>query len=331
MKTLLHLCLLCAITTLINAQPVLTKNITPTLGSSYVAKIIELESFDPGLAGANQTWDFSAIDESTATSLTLNILDPASVTNGPEFEDVDFVYNIQEFDIFNYYRVDQDSLTLIGQANIFDGNVDLLITYSNFEDGIHFPLRFGDAHDYFSRLEKFVYGYSIGIEERNGNTFADAYGTLKTPFGTYSNVMRVKVTVNNNFVIRTNYLWMDANSFIPIMFYEFTNDPVDQSFIYYTNFEQNPSSSHSNYIDLGNHSIYLDENQEIVVDVTHPDIQYPLHIQVADSNGSLFHQEIMEYPRPMHRISLPAGVSKGFKVISLNGKNVKTSKLLVYP
>ena len=332
MKQVLYILTLCTLYISLYGQPVLTKNISPELGTSLEGKLLEIESIDAGPAGANQTWDFSNLNGINVFDLTFNILDPSTIPNGPVFDDAEFVYNIEEFDIFNYYKIDQDSLTLVGHANISeDGYIDLLTNYLNVEDGIHFPLRFGDSHNYYSRFERIVAGYNIGILERNGTTFADGYGTLKTPYGTYSNVMRIKVTQTTGENTLTNYLWMDQGSFIPILFIELYEDPEETDFIYYTNFEQTASSTKDiPFLGLEDERIFLTTEGNISIALSNPEIAFPLSIQLMDVNGSLIHQEIINQRKENHVVNLNQNISAGYKMLFLRSENVRGSRKILF-
>lgn len=48
----------------ISAQPVITDAITPEIGDTWGLTFMEINNFDPGLGGPNQTWDFSNLDVS---------------------------------------------------------------------------------------------------------------------------------------------------------------------------------------------------------------------------------------------------------------------------
>ena len=106
--------------------------------------------------------------------------------------------------------------------------------YTDAEDGLHIPLTYQDSYSYYSYFEQYVFGSFLAENDRNGSVMADGYGTLITPNGTYSNVLRVKIQETSFGFTNTQYAWYDVNNFTPIFVYEESDDPETPPSLYFS-------------------------------------------------------------------------------------------------
>lgn len=161
------------------AQPVLTSVVAAPMGTKTYGYAIT-GSFSHTAAGAAQSWDYSTVAHDTSdfyfvevpySNLTQQIKD--TFPNGN---------NASEY-IQNGAKV----ATIVGHfGTTFQATLGLAFNPAGFQKYptpdtfLTIPMNYQDAFD------KRVY---------------EAYGTLKTPFGTYTNVIRIKedVAVNNKF------------------------------------------------------------------------------------------------------------------------------------
>lgn len=241
MKRFYLLFLLFTSVSYVGAQPIITADIAPSPGDSWPITLLStIENFSPGPGGLNQTWNFSELNVSGALELEIQIFDQSDLVGGPTFEGVDFVWHLNGFDVYNYYAVNQDSLFQLAGAAFTASSIDIETVFTDPEDGLHFPLEFGDNYDYFSRFDQIVFGIPLGTQERYGNFHADGYGTVITPKGTYQNVLRIINTQVSNGITSVQYAWMDAENFIPILLYEESDDPETEPSVYFS--EPQPSS-----------------------------------------------------------------------------------------
>jgi hypothetical protein len=165
------------------AQPTLTATgINPVIGESFTLNN-STASISPGSAGASQTWDLSSMS-GTSGGLT-NVVDPSTTPNGTSFPGSNIAWSNSTGGSVSYYKTSATALQLYG---MIAGTT--LMPYSNPEDFLHFPFAYTNTYSDPWAVQFLSGGYTF---YRTGTTTvtADSYGTLITPNGTYSNVMRV--------------------------------------------------------------------------------------------------------------------------------------------
>lgn len=199
------------------AQPTLTATgINPVLGDNLT--YFNTNYVSAGSSGPSQTWNLSTMS-GTSGGLT-TIVTPASTTNGSSFSSSTVAAENVSSGSDSYYKT---SATALQNSGIDAGGT--VITYSNFEDYLHFPFSYTNTYT-DTWAATFFSGYQFW---RTGYTTvtADGYGTLITPSGTYTNVMRVHfvqiyqdsafpgtpyvITYNND-----QYFWYKEGVHLPI-------------------------------------------------------------------------------------------------------------------
>lgn len=168
------------------AQPVLTATgINPVIGessTSYTAAYVA-----PGGSGPGQTWNFSSMS-GTSTGLT-SVVAPSSTPHAASFPNANISFYNPTSAYASYYKTSTTALQNYGTAGT------VVIPYTNPEDMLHFPFTylntFTDA--WTGQFQSGTYTYT-----RKGTTTvtADGYGTLITPGGTFTNVLRVHFVEN---------------------------------------------------------------------------------------------------------------------------------------
>ena len=199
------------------AQPTLTATgINPVIGDNLT--YFNGNYVSPGSSGASQTWNLSTMSGTSGGLIT--IVTPASTTNGSNFSSSTVAGENVSSGTDSYYKT---SATALQNSGIDAGGT--LITFSNFEDYLHFPFSFSNSYT-DTWAAQFFSGYQFW---RTGYTTvtADSYGTLITPNGTYTNVMRIHfvqiyqdsaypgfpyvITYNND-----QYIWYKEGVHLPI-------------------------------------------------------------------------------------------------------------------
>jgi hypothetical protein len=163
------------------AQPTITATGTnPMVGDVVVLNQGNYAS--PGSAGANQTWDLSAIG--TGTGQTTTMVTPSSTPNGSSFSSS----NVCASPGSGYYSYYTTSASAWQNAGVVGPSGT--IPYNDKEDLLRFPCTYNSTYTDAFAANWTSSGYPA---YRSGNVIvtADGYGTLTTPAGTYSNVMRV--------------------------------------------------------------------------------------------------------------------------------------------
>jgi hypothetical protein len=226
MKIKLCLCLSAVLWyTVSMSQPVLTSGgINPVVGESYSHTVGSYAS--PGSAGASQSWDISSITGSS--SGLVSVVAPASTINGASFPGSNVAYSYSSGSVI-YLKTSASALQNYGAYSN-----SVVMPYSNPEDLLRFPVHYNDTYvDPFST--QFVNSGYTYYRSGTATVTADAWGTLTTPAGTYTNVMRVHLVeayqdsadFGGPFIITYNndeYLWYKEGTHIQLAWvYTITN------------------------------------------------------------------------------------------------------------
>jgi hypothetical protein len=173
------LLLLCLMSTLSIAQPVLdSSNTCPAMGDVFIVANCN-GAVNIGSAGANQTWDlstFSATNSTTYACMSASgSLFPASSVK------------LNSLTSSMYYKGNASSLEVTGIENTGAG---VNYTYSNTEKLLTFPFQLGD-----SLTDTWANSFDNGLtffRQGTSHVLADGYGTVILPVGTFGNVLRVR-------------------------------------------------------------------------------------------------------------------------------------------
>lgn len=316
----------------LNAQPIISEGIIPEIGDEWRVTFLETNNFAPGLGGVDMLWDFSNIDTSMAIGINMKIVDPAMISDGPNFPTADFVWWLQEFDAYNYYEVTDDSVSLVGGATIANGEIDFLTTFIDPEDGLHLPLEHGDSYTYYSFFDQTVIGIPIGTNERTGMVVADAYGTLITPKGTYENILRLVITETSFGFTSTQYAWYDVNNFVPVFLYESSDDPELTPSLYFSDPKMNTTATTNIFEELPTWKTWYNTAEQ-ALHVEWPDLEESVEtkIRVFTMDGQLIKTDETDFTFGKHQISLPKQPNLSSVIVNLEvGQQQASRKVLIF-
>ncbi|MES2681250.1 MAG: T9SS type A sorting domain-containing protein [Bacteroidota bacterium] len=184
------------------SQPVISNgNNIPAAGLSAPFSS-NIASSGTGNAGANQTWNYSAL--AFSTSGTVTTIDPASSTFSSAFSSANYAYVLAN--TYSYFKstgakteVQAYSITSPGSGNDYTPNPRTLLK---------FPFNFGDTEtDTWQKVNGSVNTVTLTY---------DGYGTLIMPARTYSNVVRVKEDYGNGAI---DYQWYILNPLMSVLAY----------------------------------------------------------------------------------------------------------------
>lgn len=178
---------LCLVSLTNQAQPVLTSSVLPSINHHSIFQNFDAENFNPGPSGANVTWDFSNIVETS--KLNVYYKDPNTVIGSSGYPSSNYcITGDGEYKIF--YSKSSNNLEHVG--SIYTGGSNLHL--SNPELVYNFPMGYEDA--FLDTFNGYVDWLTI-IYDRWGTSKAeaDAYGTLILPNKTINNVLRIKTVV----------------------------------------------------------------------------------------------------------------------------------------
>lgn len=167
------------------AQPVIqSSDFYPSIGETFT--IHEANYMNPGSSGNNVTWDLSGLNSNSTISLNILPADPNFPNSTHQFE---FVGQVD-----NHLKLTPQAFEIVGEVTPFE-NIDYSDPIKIFE----FPMTIGDQ---FTDIFSGVFDQSGTSIQRSGSidVEVDGYGTLITPQGTFTDVLRIHSirTVNDD-------------------------------------------------------------------------------------------------------------------------------------
>ncbi|MCX6230966.1 MAG: T9SS type A sorting domain-containing protein [Bacteroidetes bacterium] len=200
----------------LKAQPVITANVLPVVGDTM------LMSFDStlisaGVSGANVNWDFSAVLHQDFYFQRI-YLSPANTPYSATFPSAVLCRTDGIGSAYSYWNNSNSSKSVcygfVEPNNYTQHYNNLPISYYKF------PISFGNAYvDSVSAVTN--PGNIIGPGKYYFN--ADAWGSIKLPNKTVSNVLRTKSVLYigdstiNSYSLTTEYAWYQANKKEPLL------------------------------------------------------------------------------------------------------------------
>jgi hypothetical protein len=166
-------------------QPVLTaESIDFQVGDEYTMydALYEL----PSAAGAGVTWDFSGLSDTS--SISMRLLEPSTTPAGNNFPSSTVAWHsFRNPQLWRYYTQEAGALVEQGLTELPNS-----VVYSDEKRLFDYPLEYGDVF-----TDQFAGTYNSGglPIDRSGtvNCEIDGYGTIITPIGTFTDVLRVKI------------------------------------------------------------------------------------------------------------------------------------------
>lgn len=188
------------------SQTITATGSTPLAGE--VINFVTTTYFAPGSAGAGQTWNFSSL---TGTPGTGTYSAASSTPYAASFPSANLAF--VNGTTYAYYNTSASAYQGYGSYS-----TSATMPYSNPEDILRFPFALSNTYtDPF--VATFVSGGYTFLREGSTTVTADGTGTITTPSGTYTNVLRVHFVQNytdstsiagNPYVITYNndqYIW----------------------------------------------------------------------------------------------------------------------------
>jgi hypothetical protein len=185
----------------LTAQPTITNQIMIEPGSTAPVQNFSQLAFDPGPAGPNQSWDFGQLSPQ-GMPYDWMALEPANTSWGSSFPTATHAFHFPQDSMENmlYYRYDGDKLELLGTINAINRSaLQDTFTYDftqNPQTELVFPMNYQDQARDTAQGQALISfgGASLTVDRTIYRTLiADAYGSLTTPLGTYSEVLRVVI------------------------------------------------------------------------------------------------------------------------------------------
>jgi hypothetical protein len=203
------LCLLFSV--FVFSQPILNKIDFPSTFSANALKA-STQGYSNGYSGENVVWDYSSINL-TSTNFSYNLVSIETAPHYAFFPTANYCYKFNDNGLlsYNFYKLNDNSFELLGYSE------DKLISaYTNSSTFLVFPYTYNSVinDDYQSSPSSSI---------RNITRTYDGYGTLKTPFGNFENVIRQKEIGANG---GTTYYWIATNPYQIILSGNFDNPTI---------------------------------------------------------------------------------------------------------
>ena len=231
----------CLFTLGIMAQPVITySGNAPVTGDVYHFSGAN-GNFDPGQAGGGQSWDFSTVSPTIFTVETA--VTPASTPFAGDFPESDIAFHITgDNEAYSFAEVSTSEMLNDGVALDPGGDNETIIHYTDAVKIMQYPFAFNDNYtdSYFSA---YTMGDLLTHEWGTITVTADAWGSMITPAGIFSNTLRVKkertytdsvwmtgIFLYANTYSQTDYEWFTATSHTPVIGISVTGDGTSVSY-----------------------------------------------------------------------------------------------------
>ncbi len=180
-------------TTVLLAQPTITSNFNPVIGTKVVFSAADTTNVNEGAAGANITYDFSSLQK-MGNNLGYTYTAPSATPYASQYTAANFAYATSSNQGNAGYVYLKTSATKF--ENIGVATSTLQMVYSDPQTIFEYPTTYNSS---YSDDHKGQGTNSQNITTyRRGTTdiIADGWGTLILPQGTSTDILRVKITQN---------------------------------------------------------------------------------------------------------------------------------------
>ena len=205
MKKIISSILLLSCFAFANAQITLTANSFPAIGQMFMDHIDTLpSSVTTGPAGANQTWDFSALNSQFVD--TSELVDPATTSSGAAFPTAD-VAGLQGGNYVYVVNTATES-DFIGVSGYFNGAGPFILHYNHPNIIAKTGVTYNSSYNFYYDWDLWATGAAFGqpladsIHIHNDTYVTktvDGWGTVTTPLGSYA-CLRIKEVDSSHLV-----------------------------------------------------------------------------------------------------------------------------------
>ena len=210
----------------------LNESAFPVAGDVFTFTLADTAGFNSGATGTGVTWNFSSLSATGATQVD-SFLSPSATPYAAVITNATVACHTHSpvGNQYIFYKDNTGAGAFQRVANILPDTVIYSIQPSEFQ----YPLSFGNAVQ-----GSYYAGYhgsgGMNVEAGTISGSADGTGTLITPLGTFSNVIRVHAirnendTIDNGAVAGTTvveyYNWYQQQSYYPVLTYTSSSTSV---------------------------------------------------------------------------------------------------------
>lgn len=176
---------------LLPAQPVLQNDVFPEPGDTWIIARAASDGVTPGPAGADQNWNFSTL-QTLYVDAAQTVIAAAGTPNEADFPLANLCFSSPGWNgepLLDYYR-DSPAGQFYVLGSAYYGQLE---QFTDPELLLQAPLAFGESFaDHFARHNYLPDNSLQGVGDKT--VVYDAYGTLLTAAGTFSQAMRLHTT-----------------------------------------------------------------------------------------------------------------------------------------
>ncbi len=304
-----------------------SSDVRPAGDTIRKAFLYDLNTFDPGPAGANQSWDFSALADQPITIQQYG--EPGNFEWSEFYPDADLT---EQFGgISTFYQLDNNGLRDLGfggELPVLQTTFALAITPSPALRYLEFPLTYQDTYTdtaFFLRgftvaelgLPIPIFADSVRQTRRTIRTVeVDGHGSLTLPTSSHSDVLRLRITefYRDSIEVKWNGTWVEEIPGLPDVF---ENELFDTLNIYHFWEKGTGSELLSAYLDNSNTPDYRGVRY------------YSENYTVSNRDEALSSSDLQLYPNPTDaRVQLihDAGIAQ-VRVLNLTGQVLESHAL----
>lgn len=156
---------------------------SPQVGETFV--VHQSDYMAPGNGGAAQTWNFASL--ASNGTLATAYISPASTPYAASFPTATLAIDAGEGN-YGYFATTSAGMDILG---VYSSTLGTAVSYSDPERILSYPCAYNTTWNdpFYSSFN--ALGFPC-VRSGNITGLADGYGTLNLPFGTVSNVLRVR-------------------------------------------------------------------------------------------------------------------------------------------
>jgi hypothetical protein len=196
----------------LSAQITITSAELPSVGDTYIQVAVSTV-ISPGPAGANQTWDFSSL---SGTATPYGYVSLAASQDQASFPNANLVEGVSGAE--NYFKKNATEFSIEGQFVV--NSVRSIFTDS--KEFYVLPITYNDVFNetFSGSIENIAQGQTFTADGTVQIT-ADGHGTLILPYGTVTDVLRIRTTYEYDIIFQgipfygindTIYTWRNLDN-----------------------------------------------------------------------------------------------------------------------
>lgn len=303
----------------------------PQAGTSYTNHNINPSSVTVGSDGANITWDFSGVVETSTT--TSQYMAPASTPYETSFPGSNMSTYNASGGIYSYLNYNNSYYDMVGAYS----PSGVVLYYSNNERIMTFPFTYNSVSN-----DDFVCDFVSGGYDfhRSGSVVMTCvgYGTLILPFGTYTNILKLKMeeTYTDEYDVGTgpqiinytsaNYYWYTPGVPEPLFAITALTSSMAGTSEYAFYLDQNDITLYlNNFISDNNISIYPNPVIDKLTIEYNNEANKSIKYQIIDLRGSIVLEDVLYMNNEIDISNFSAGIY----MLKLQTENeIKTYKIV---